>query len=130
MLLLNFAHPLTEANLAELTTLLGREPDVRDVFMTIDRALPLAQTAQQLVDAANLDARAWQTTPLVVNPPGLAPLALALAAEIHGRCGYFVPIVNVRPLPNSLPPAFEVAEIVNLEAVRSEARTRRHGSPS
>jgi len=46
-------------------------------------------------------------------------------AEIHGRCGYFPPIVRLRPIKDSLPPRFEVAEILNLNAVRETARTKR-----
>jgi len=49
-----------------------------------------------------------------------------LLAELHGRMGYFPPIVRLRPVPNALPPRFEVAEIINLQAVREAARTRRN----
>lgn len=68
---------------------------------------------------------AWQTLPLVINLLGLAPLALALIAEIHGRSGYFVPILNIRPVPDTMPVRFEVGEIVNLESLRQQARTKR-----
>ncbi len=53
------------------------------------------------------------------------PLALALIAELHGRCGYFPPILNIRPAPGALPPSYDVAEIVNLQALRDTARGRR-----
>jgi hypothetical protein len=46
-------------------------------------------------------------------------------AEIHGRSGYFLPILNIRPIAGSTPTRYEVAEIVNLDAIRQEARTRR-----
>jgi len=81
--------------------------------------------ARDLADAAGLAPDEWQTLPLVINPPGLAPLALALIAEIHGRCGYFPPILNLRPVPDSVPPRYEVAEVVNLQHVRDAARQRR-----
>jgi hypothetical protein len=48
-----------------------------------------------------------------------------LLAELHGRCGYFPAAVRLRPVPDSVPPRFEVAEIVNLQAVREKARGRR-----
>ena len=46
-------------------------------------------------------------------------------AEGHSRIGYFPAIVRLRPLAGSLPPHFEVAEIINLQAVRDQARLRR-----
>lgn len=67
---------------------------------------------------------AWQATPLVLNPPALAPLALALIAELHGRCGGFPALLNVCPVAGSTPTRYEVAEIVNLQALREVARGR------
>ncbi|MFN3763696.1 MAG: CRISPR-associated protein Csx15, partial [Anaerolineae bacterium] len=49
----------------------------------------------------------------------------ALLAELHGRCGYFPAMLRVRPVPGSTPPRYEVAEIVNLQMLREEARKRR-----
>jgi hypothetical protein len=42
--------------------------------------------------------------------------------------GYFPPIIRLRPL-NTVPPRYEVAEILNLNAVREAARARRYSSP-
>lgn len=86
---------------------------------------PLVEVARELAEAAGLAPREWQTLPLVINPPALAPAALTLMAELHGRCGYFPPILNIRPVANSTPPRYEVAEIVNLQAIRDTARTLR-----
>ena len=125
MLLLNYAHPLTEAQLAQLATLLGGAPEVRDIPAQVDRALPLAQVALALADAAGLSAEAWQTAELLINPPALAPVALALQAELHGRCGHFVPALNIRPVAGAQPPRYEVAEVLALQALRDAARARR-----
>lgn len=89
------------------------------------RSRPLAEVAAELADAAALTSAEWQTRPLLLNPPALAPLALALIAEIQGRCGYFPPILNIRPIPEALPPRYEVAELVDLQAQRDTARNRR-----
>lgn len=126
MLLLNYAHPLTAEQREQLTALLGAAPEVRDIPSQVDRARPLAQVAVELADAAGLTAGAWQTTPLAINPPSLAPVALALLAELHGRCGYFISILNIRPAAGALPPRYEVAEVVALQALRDTARSRRH----
>jgi hypothetical protein len=125
MLLLNYAHPLTADQLTQVAALLGAAPEARDIPAQVDRALPLAQVAAALADAAGLAPEEWQSAPLLINPPALAPVALALLAELHGRCGYFVPILNIRPVAGALPPRFEVAEVVDLRALREAARERR-----
>lgn len=91
----------------------------------VDRSRPLAEVARQLADAAGLSTEEWQTRPLLLNPPALAPVALALIAEIHGRSGGFPAILNVRPVVGSTPTRYELAEVLNLQAVRDAARARR-----
>lgn len=125
VLVLNYSHPLTEAQLATVAEIVGEAPDVRDLAAQINRARPLAEVACELADAAGLTSQEWQTTPLVLNPPALAPVALALVAEIHGRVGYFPAILHIRPVEGSVPTRFEVAEVVNLQTLRDVARTRR-----
>lgn len=125
-ILLNYAHPLTDNQLHTLNGLIHVSPKIRDVATHIDRQQPLAEVARSLADAAHLSPTEWQTLPIILNPPSLAPLALALIAEIHGRCGYFLPIVNVRPAGDSLPPHYEIAEVVNLQRLRDEARVERN----
>jgi len=51
--------------------------------------------------------------------------ALPLAA-LHGRMGYFPPVIRLRPAADSLPPRYEVVEILNLQAVRDAARQERY----
>jgi hypothetical protein len=129
VLLLNYAHPLTDDQRARLAELLGAAPEVRDIASQVDRALPLAQAAAALADAAGLAPEAWQTTELALNPPALAPVAMALLAELHGRCGYFVPVLNIRPVAGALPPRYELAEVVALQGLRDAARARRWAQP-
>jgi hypothetical protein len=40
--------------------------------------------------------------------------------------GYFPPVLRLRPVAGSVPPQFEVAEILNLQAVRDRARGSRY----
>lgn len=150
MLLLNYAHPLTPAQLAQLpvafdayirgqmersgtearraqlAALLGTVPDVRSIPTRIDQEAPLRPQAVALADAARLSPEEWQVTPLLLIPPGLSPAAVALLVEIHGRSGYFPALVRLRPVPGMVPPLFEVAEIVDLLGGRAEARDRRY----
>jgi len=128
VLILNYSHPLTPAQLAQLTERLGDEVEVRALAAHAERSRPIGDVARELADAAGLSGEAWQTTPLVLNPPALAPLALALIAELHGRCGSFPAMLNVRPVAGSAPTRYEVAEVVNLQAVREAGRGRRQGA--
>ncbi len=50
----------------------------------------------------------------------LAPAQLS-ATEM----GYFPSIIRLRPVSGSVPPQFEVAEILNLHSVREKARLER-----
>jgi hypothetical protein len=123
MRILNFAHPLTPEQLRQIEQLTGqavaRVVDVETHFRT-DK--PFVAQARALVESVGLSAQEWQTTPLLVNLPSLNVIAALVLAELHGRCGYFPPVLRLMPVPNALPPQFHVAEIVNLQAVREVAR--------
>ncbi|MEI7643914.1 MAG: CRISPR-associated protein Csx15 [Chloroflexales bacterium] len=122
MLLLNYSHPIPADQLTRVAAICGATPEVREVGAQIDRIRPIAEVARALADAAALSPDDWQTTPLILNPPALAPLALALIAELHGRCGAFPAMLNVRPVADSIPTRYEVAEVVNLQALREASR--------
>ena len=126
MLLLNFSHPLTADQLAQLEALTGAPVErVMAVASQFDVQQPFAPQVQALLASLPLTADEWQTTPLLIVPPALNFITAVLLAELHGRIGYFPAIVRLRPLAGSLPPRFEVAEIINLQAVRDQARLRR-----
>lgn len=133
MLLLNFSHPLTSSHLASIEELLDgqtsrvsetREVLVRDVSVQADPEAPFAPQATALADATGLTPNQWQTEQILVNAPSYNFLTAALLAELHGRMGYFPPILRLRPVKDNLPPRFEVAEIINLQRIRDEARAR------
>lgn len=126
MILLNFSHPLTPPQLAQIETLAGKKIErVVEIHSQIDAQQPLAPQVVAMADKAELKPIEWQSAPLVVNPPSLNFVAVVLLAELHGRCGYFPAMLRMRPVPNSLPPQFEAAEIINLQAVRDAARKGR-----
>jgi len=77
------------------------------------------------VEAAGLTPGEWQSAVLLVNLPSLNYSAAVLLAELHGRMGYFPACLRLRPVAGAVPPRFEVAEILDLQAVREEARRRR-----
>lgn len=127
MVLLNFSHPLTVEQLQQLEELAGRKIDrVIEVDAQVDPQQPsIVSQVIAIADRAGLAPQEWQTSPLLVNPPSLNFSAMTLLAELHGCCGYFPAVVRLRPVPGSVPLRFEVAEIVNLQAVREKARKRR-----
>lgn len=126
MILLNFSHPFTAEQLHQLEELAGRKVNrVIEIDAQIDPQQPIAPQVVEMADRAGLTPAEWQSLPLLVNPPSLNISAAVLLAELHGRCGYFPAAVRLRPVPDVIPPRFEVAEIVNLQTVREEARRRR-----
>lgn len=125
MILLNFSHPLTAAQLDQLANLLGEMPAIRTLAVQFDHEQPFGGQITALADAAGLTAEEWQTEPLLVNLPGYAPAAGCLLAEIHGRAGHFPALLRLSPVAGSVPTTYHVSEVINLQQVRDEARVRR-----
>ena len=96
-----------------------------DTPAQFDPAQPFAAQVAALLDRLSLSSTEWQTLPLLVNPPSLNVIAATMLAELHGRMGYFPAVLRLRPVASSTPPRFEVAEIINLQAVRDGACSRR-----
>ncbi len=127
MIILNFSHPLTPDHLAQIEALAGESvARVVDVPAQFDHDHSFARQAEALVEGVGLTPQEWQTVPLLGNPPALNLIAVTLLAHLHGRMGYFPTVLRLRPVPGSTPPRFEVAELVNLQAVRDAARQRRN----
>jgi hypothetical protein len=126
LITLNFQHPLTDEQLVQIKVLTDHQIErIIDIPTQFDIALSFAEQASGLVDSIGLTSREWQMLPLLVNPPALNAIAVTVLAELHGRMGYFPPILRLRRIEGSVPPRFEVAEIINLQAVRDAARAER-----
>lgn len=126
MLIINFSHPFTSTQLAAVEQLSGgpveRVVEVRAQFCA---ARSFAEQARELVESCGLSSDEWQTKSLLVNLPSFSPVTALVLAELHGRMGYFPAVLRLRPVADSTPPQFEVAEIINLQAVRDVARQAR-----
>ncbi len=126
MLILNFSHPLTEEQKAQIEALTGEKiAGVIAIPSQMDNGQPFAAQIAAKVAEIPLSPEDWQTKPLLIVPPALNFSAAALLAHLHGLTGYFPPIVRLRPVKDALPPRYEVAEIINLQAVREQARRQR-----
>ena len=126
MILLNFSHPLTPDQVSQIEALAGQPiTDARHVPAQFDHEQPFIPQVESLADGCGLSPEEWQTRPLLVVPPALNFIAVALLAELHGRMGYFPTCIRLRPVAGSRPPRYEVAEVLDLQAVRDAARQKR-----
>lgn len=126
MILLNFSHPLNEKQQRQIVQLLGEEPEsIRTIKVHFDVNADFAPQVVQLVDDLGITPEEWQTRIWLVALPSLNYAAGVLLAELHGRMGHFPAILRLRTAPNTLVTEYEVAEIINLEAVRLTARSKR-----
>ncbi len=126
MLLLNFSHPLSQEQRAQLEAITG-QPIQRaiDAMPQFDEQQPFEPQLAALLDQIELTPEQWQTEPVLVVLPALNFIAGALLANLHGRMGYFPHVVRTRPVEGSIPRRFEVAEILDLQALRAAARRAR-----
>ncbi len=126
LVVLNYSHPMPLEQLRQIERLAGEEVErVITVPVQINQRQPLAPQVVALAEQARLSPDEWQTQALIVNLPGLAVVASALLAELHGRIGHFPTVAHLRGNRSGAATIYEVGELVNLEAVRDEARTRR-----
>lgn len=126
MIVINYSHPLTTEQLQQLEEILRNKVErVIEIDAQIDLRQPIAPQVAALADQTGLTSKEWQSLPILVIPPSLNFSAVTLLAELHGRMGYFPPVLRLCPVTGSLPPRFEVAEIINLQEVREKAREKR-----
>ncbi|GAP23054.1 CRISPR-associated protein Csx15 [Leptolinea tardivitalis] len=126
MIIINFSHPLSENQIHQIETLTPHKVEqVINLPVQFDNDLPYAPQVKQLADRIPLDSETLQTARILINPPALNFITAMLLAELHGRMGFFPPILRLRPEPDSMPPTFEVFEIINLQHIREEARKTR-----
>lgn len=125
MIILNFSHPITDEQRVRISELSGALiEDIRAIPVQIDQARELETQVRAIVNSAGLSSEEWQTRELLINPPGYAPAAFVLLAELHGRIGHFPTLVRLRPRPGPVT-TYEVAELLNLQTIREEARKHR-----
>ncbi len=126
MILINLSHPLTDEQRQQIERQAGQAIDhLIERMVQFDVTHPFTAQTTALIDGLGLTAAEWQQASLLVLLPSLNFAAATVLAELHGRCGYFPPIVRTRPVPDSLPPRYEPAEIINLQAMRDIAREKR-----
>lgn len=82
MILINFSHPITEAQHAQLSEMLAHPVSLTiDIRSQIDMAQPIAPQVRAMVDSAALTPERWQSEQIVVNLPALNHSAGLVVAE-------------------------------------------------
>lgn len=124
--IINFTHPLTPEIIKQIQQVL-HEPieEIIEIKTQLDEDLPLDEQIDDQVDKVKFTSEEWQSGRFLVHLPGLAPAAAVLLAELHGRIGHFPAVLRLRAVPDASPPAFELAEIMNLQNIRNTAREKR-----
>lgn len=126
MILLNFSHPITEPQRAQIERLAGRTiTRVLDIPTQFDEQQSFVPQVRELLAQIDLTSTQWQSEPILVVLPSLNFIAAALLAELHGRIGHFPPVVRTRPVTGTIPRQFEVAELLDLQSIRDTARKAR-----
>lgn len=128
MVLLNFSHPITNAQRAEIADELNIDEDeelnIKDISCHLDLNQPLAPQIVALADAAKLSSGDWWGLYIVINPPALSIAAVMLAAEMRGRCGHSLPVIRFKLQVDAIPPVYVLAEVIDLDSQHSNARER------
>ena len=126
MILLNYSHPLTPEQIARVEELTRQKVErVLNLPVQFDNNAPFLPQLDALMQALPLSPTELQSAAVVVNPPSLNFITALVLAALHGRMGYFPPVIRLRPVEGALPPRYEAAEVLNLQAVRDHARKER-----
>jgi hypothetical protein len=125
ILIINFSHPLTPEQREQVGAIVGGTCEVLDIPVQFDHNQPFVDQLDALMERVPLSPHDWQRRAIILNLPALSSIAGLVIAEVHGRMGYFPPILRLRAVANSLPPKYEVAEVLSLMQVRHKARTKR-----
>lgn len=126
MIILNFTHPLTDDQCQEIEALVGTKiTTIVKIPSQISTTAPLAPQIEKILDDTSFTPREWQTNPILINLPSLNYSAATVLAQLHGRMGYFPPVLRLRPLTTEIPLRYTVSEILNLQAMREQARGKR-----
>ncbi len=126
MLILNFSHPLTPDHKVAIEVITQRPIErLIEQMAQFEVTQPFAPQVSALLDQVGFSPTEWQQTPFLLVLPALNFGAVTMLAELHGRCGFFPPVIRLSPVKGSTPPRFEVAEIINLNEVRETARGKR-----
>jgi hypothetical protein len=126
MIFINFGHPLRQEIINEIQEHSGKPIDsLLEITPQFDHEISFEDQLVDLIERTGLSSKDWQTNEILINPPTHPLIALGLVAELHGRMGYFPAVVRLKPREGATPTVFDLAEIINLQGLRENARKQR-----
>ena len=121
--LLNFSHPITDAQKDKIENLLQKQVvEIIDLTIQLEESYSFQIQICELFDSAKIPSENLQKGEYIINLPGYAPAVAVLLAELHGRMGQFPTVIRMKKVIGSTPQIFYVEEIMNLQAIRDDAR--------
>lgn len=126
LIVLNFNRALTPTQVTQLEQQLGEAiHTIIALDQRFDDKRPYAPQCIALLNRLGWTPEQWETTPLLILPPGFAAATLTLISIIHGRRGYFPAMARFRPEETGTRTDYVLAEIINLQALRNGAHGRK-----
>src|SRR3989304_3974832 len=121
--ILNFHHPLTKEQIKKIEKMLNKPiAEIVPLNIHLDEARSFRPQFCDLIASSKITSESLQHGEYIINLPGYAPAAAVLISELHGRMGHFPTVIRLKKVEGILPPVFDVEEIMNLQAIRDEAR--------
>jgi len=126
MLLINFSHSLTKPQISEINKRLSKKVDqIVTCEVHFDNDQDFSDQVRKLFGSGRIPTDRFQKEPFLVILPSHSFIAGLVLAELHGRMGHFPAVVRISPETSNLPLVYRVAEIIDLQAVRDNARKDR-----
>ena len=121
-------HRAVRDTLAEASAALGE--DIAGLIRSgpkeqLDLTRPFREQAQQLFASVGLADRDWERLAVLVHLPDSGAASAIILAVLHAKMGRFPAVLRMRAVPDRMPPRLEVAEIIDVQRLRDEARVRR-----
>lgn len=129
MIIFNFSHPLTDSQEEQIEQISSQSIEkVIEIKVDFDLQKPFKPQVDRVLEQIPLSPQQMQQLPLLINLPALNYISGLLLTGLHGRLGYFPPVIRMRPVAGQVPRQFEVAEILDLQAYRDQERSKRFAS--
>ena len=106
-----FTHPLTEDQKRQIEAHTDEKiTKVWQISVRFENEKSYESQLGGVIEQCAFTPEEWQTLPILIVPPSFNFIDVSLHADPHGIMGYFSPVVRPKPVPNSIPPRFEVAK--------------------